>query len=64
VDALAAALIELMENPSLAHGLAVSARQTIVSRYSFERMVSGFTDLYISELTARGCLRPQALLAS
>ncbi len=62
--ALADALIELMDTPPLADALASAARRTIEARYSFERMVTAFTDLYISELTARGCLPSRALLAS
>ena len=52
--ALAESLVELMEVPTLANALAIAARRTIEARYSFERMVAAFTDLYISELTARG----------
>jgi glycosyltransferase involved in cell wall biosynthesis len=60
--ALADALVELMEHARLADDIAAAARQTIEARYSFERMVAAFSDLYISELTARG--RIGALLAS
>lgn len=63
-QALAAALVELMEDAPLADALAATARQTIETRYSFERMVGAFTDLYISELAARGCLGSRAVLAS
>jgi glycosyltransferase involved in cell wall biosynthesis len=62
--ALAAALLELMGDPPLANRLGAAARQTIEARYSFDRMVATFTDLYISELSARGCLNPRALFAS
>jgi glycosyltransferase involved in cell wall biosynthesis len=51
--ALAAALIELMRDEPLATRLAAEARRTIEARYSFDRMVSTFTDLYLSELGAR-----------
>src|SRR3954463_10282369 len=63
-QALADVLLELMEDASMADELAAAARRTIEARYSFTRMVSAFTDLYISELSARGCLEPCALLAS
>jgi glycosyltransferase involved in cell wall biosynthesis len=62
--ALADALIELMETPVLANALATAARRTIEARYSFDRMVAAFNDLYVSELTARGYIRDRALLAS
>src|SRR3954466_7020618 len=63
-QALAAVLLDFIEDPSTADELAAAARRTIEARYSFTRMVSAFTDLYISELSARGCLAPRALLAS
>jgi glycosyltransferase involved in cell wall biosynthesis len=62
--ALADALIELMETPVLANALATAARRTIEARYSFDRMVAAFNDLYVSELTARGYIRDRALMAS
>lgn len=51
--ALAAALVDVMHNDELANRMAVAARQTIDARYSFDRMVTSFTDLYLSELGAR-----------
>jgi glycosyltransferase involved in cell wall biosynthesis len=51
--ALAAALVEVMQDDQLAGRLAAAARCTIESRYSFDRMVEAFTDLYLSELAAR-----------
>jgi glycosyltransferase involved in cell wall biosynthesis len=64
--ALASGLIELMLRDSLANELAAAARGTIQTRYSFERMVESFTDLYVSELAARApqALARRALLAS
>ena len=62
-QALAASLVEVMRNDSLANELAVAARLTIESRYSFERMVPAFADLYLNELAARAGLG-RALLAS
>jgi glycosyltransferase involved in cell wall biosynthesis len=50
---LADALIELMTNDDVADKLGTSARTTIESRYSFDRMVAAFSDLYLSQLEAR-----------
>jgi glycosyltransferase involved in cell wall biosynthesis len=61
--ALSASLLELMHNELLANELAVAARLTIEHRYSFDRMVGAFTDLYLTELAARAGLE-RALLAS
>jgi glycosyltransferase involved in cell wall biosynthesis len=58
-QALATALLELMQPGSGANDLAAAARQTIEARYSFDRMVDAFTDLYVTELGARA---PQTLL--
>jgi glycosyltransferase involved in cell wall biosynthesis len=60
-QALAGALIELMQDAPLAEALGAAARRTIASRYSYDRMVAAFSDLYLSALTARGCLRPHAI---
>jgi L-malate glycosyltransferase len=62
-QALSASLLELMHNETLANELATAARQTIEQRYSFDRMVGAFTDLYLTELAARAGLE-RALLAS
>lgn len=51
--ALAESLVRLMRDDTLAATLAAAARHTIEQRYSFERMVSHFTDLYVAELTER-----------
>ncbi|HYM22079.1 MAG TPA: hypothetical protein VEU08_02685, partial [Vicinamibacterales bacterium] len=56
-DALANRMLALMTNPSLAYLLGAAARDEAVRRYSFDRMVSAFDALYISELTRRGCIR-------
>ncbi|MCU1385815.1 MAG: hypothetical protein JWL71_4512 [Acidobacteria bacterium] len=48
--ALAAAVLELFRDPARADRLAASARATIESRYSFERMVREFEALYEVEL--------------
>ena len=51
--ALAAALESLMTNPAAAHALGAEARREVLSRYSFERMVAAFEQLYESELRMR-----------
>ena len=51
--ALAAAIINVIGHESRADALGDAARATIASRYSFERMVASFTDLYCTELAAR-----------
>jgi glycosyltransferase involved in cell wall biosynthesis len=51
--ALATALLELMDDDALANQLAIEARRTIEARYSFDRMVRSFTELYLRELAAR-----------
>lgn len=52
-EALAAALVHLIERPAEAAALAEAARQTIEMRYSYERMVSEFEALFFEELTGR-----------
>jgi glycosyltransferase involved in cell wall biosynthesis len=44
--ALAAALSELLANPSLAHSLGSQARQTIVDRFSWPAIASAYIDLF------------------
>jgi L-malate glycosyltransferase len=63
---LAASLVEVLRNPELAERLGQAARQTIAARYSFDRMVSSFTSLYLSELAVRAPHRApvRELLAS
>lgn len=58
--ALAAALLRLLREPALARALGDAARAHIVSRYSFDRMVGQFTDLYLTELGARRSHRAPA----
>jgi L-malate glycosyltransferase len=50
--ALASAILRIVHEPALAEGLALAARATIESRYSFERMVTMFEALYEEELAA------------
>ena len=57
--ALAAAIVRLIGRPQVASRLAETARQSAESRFSFERMVSEFQQLYFDELAAR--VAPEAL---
>jgi len=50
-DALASALLGLLHDGARADRLAAAARQTVASRYSFERMVRAFEALYLGELS-------------
>jgi len=52
--ALGARLCRLMADPPLAAQLGDAARVEASARYSFDRMVSAFEQLYISELARRG----------
>jgi glycosyltransferase involved in cell wall biosynthesis len=61
--ALAMSLRDLLQNDRMAAEFGTAARITIESRYSFDRMVSAFTNLYFSELTSRAGFE-RALLAS
>lgn len=45
-DALAAALERVIDSPELAAGLGAAASQTVLERYSFDRMVNTFEMLY------------------
>ena len=57
--ALAAGIARLMKRPQIAARLADAARQSAASRFSFDRMVSEFQQLYFDELAAR--VAPEAL---
>ena len=57
--ALAAGIARLMRRPQIASRLADAARQSAASRFSFDRMVSEFQQLYFDELAARSA--PEAL---
>lgn len=62
-QALAQALRRLFTNRSLARQLGQSARAQVQQRYSFERMVTSFEELYLAGLAARsmsGAQRAQA----
>ena len=55
--AMAAAIERLLSNPSLARSLGAGARQTIVDRFSLERMVAATAAVY-EEVLARKQRRP------
>lgn len=52
-DALAAALLELLDRPERAAELGSAGRRIIERTYSFDRMVEQFETLYVTELAAR-----------
>jgi glycosyltransferase involved in cell wall biosynthesis len=51
--ALAAALVRVIERPALASQLGEAAREAVGTRFSFDRMVGEFQQLYFDELAAR-----------
>jgi glycosyltransferase involved in cell wall biosynthesis len=53
---LADRILSLIADPALAARLGAAARREVASRYSFERMVTQFEDLYATELGRRGLL--------
>jgi glycosyltransferase involved in cell wall biosynthesis len=57
---LAEAIVALLLDAPRAAALGKAARQTIVSRYSFERMAGEMEALYLQELAGRGQLRDSA----
>jgi len=57
--ALAAGIARLLKRPEMAARLADAARQSAAARFSFERMVREFQQLYFDELAAR--VAPEAL---
>jgi glycosyltransferase involved in cell wall biosynthesis len=59
-DALTSAVQSLIDDPSRAAALARAGRQTVVARFSFERMVSAFEALYLNELQQRTPLTRRA----
>jgi glycosyltransferase involved in cell wall biosynthesis len=52
-QALASALRGLLNDPARAASLGSEARREVLSRYSFDRMVAAFEDLYLSNLRDR-----------
>jgi len=59
-DALAAAIDSLVADPMRAHGLGAAARADVVARYSFDRMVQAFEQLFEDQWRGRLALRTQA----
>ena len=49
-ESLAGAIRTLVDNPARAQAMGAAARKEIFSRYSFERMVHSFQDLYDGSL--------------
>lgn len=58
-QALTAAIESLVADPVRAHRLGAAARADVVARYSFDRMVHAFEQLYENQLRGRHVLRPQ-----
>jgi glycosyltransferase involved in cell wall biosynthesis len=57
-QALSAAIDGLVRTPERAAALGSAAREAVAARYSFDRMVAAFEDLYLSKLGASGAARP------
>ena len=53
VRALSSGILRLIERPQMAAALASAARQDVESRFSFDRMVGEFQELFVNELSAR-----------
>jgi glycosyltransferase involved in cell wall biosynthesis len=51
--ALAAGIVRLIDRPELALRVGESARRLVQARFSFERMVGEFQELFVRELSAR-----------
>jgi glycosyltransferase involved in cell wall biosynthesis len=62
--ALADRLCRLMADPSLGARLGAAARADVDGRYSFDRMVRGFEQVYLAELGRRGCVAADRLYAT
>jgi hypothetical protein len=46
--------MHLMANPDEGAAMGAAARADALARFSFDRMIAGFDELYLSELTRRG----------
>jgi len=55
---LAECLMSLIERPAHRHALGSAARAHVARRYSFDRMVASFEELYLSLLESRGSVGP------
>jgi glycosyltransferase involved in cell wall biosynthesis len=53
-DALADRLMHVMADPADAARIGAAARADAIARFSFDRMVAGFDQVYVTELTRRG----------
>jgi glycosyltransferase involved in cell wall biosynthesis len=62
-SSLAVQICRLMETPDAGAALGAAARRRAVGRYSFERMVAAFEQIYVSELTRRGVVSAARLSA-
>ncbi len=51
---LAERVMHLMANPDEGAAMGAAARAEALARFSFDRMIAGFDELYLSELTRRG----------
>jgi hypothetical protein len=48
--------MHLMANPDEAARFGAAARETVLAGFSFDRMVAGFDDIYLSELVRQGAV--------
>ena len=51
---LADRVMHLMANPDEGAAMGAAARADALARFSFDRMIAGFDELYLSELARRG----------
>ena len=63
-DALAAALVNVLEHPERARALGTAARVRAERYFSFDRMVGAFENLYLTELAARAVTARAGRLAA
>jgi glycosyltransferase involved in cell wall biosynthesis len=53
-EALAGRVMHLMADPADAARIGAAARADALARFSFDRMVAGFEDIYLTQLSRRG----------
>jgi L-malate glycosyltransferase len=53
-EALASRVMQLMADPADGARIGAAARADALARFSFDRMVAGFEDIYLTELARRG----------
>ena len=63
-DALATAVVNVLEHPERARALGTAARVRAERYFSFDRMVGAFEDLYLTELAARAVTARAGRLAA